>query len=218
MTVRPTRRSLAAAALFAALIPTAALADPSAEQYVALNGNAALATISNRTMTAAARQAQFRNIMLQLADMSAISNYVLGPNAARRLRADPALAAQWNAAFIDYCVAVYEDQLDQFRGNEMKVVRSIDRTPGRDVVVQTQITPRGRSAAMVVEWRLLKNGASWRVVDASLVIDDSRIWLAQRQRVDFESVLGTNANVPALIERIRQQTATMRARIAARPR
>lgn len=218
MTVRPTRRTLAAAALFAALAPTAALADPSAEQYVNVNGNAALAAISNRTMTSAARQAQFRNIMLQLADINAISNYVLGPNAARRLRADPALAARWNAAFIDYCVAVYEDQLDQFRGNEMKVVRSIDRTPGRDVVVQTQIIPRGRTAAMVVEWRLLKNGASWKVVDASLVIEDSRIWLAQQQRVDFQSVLGTTADVPALINRIQQQTATMRARIAARTR
>lgn len=213
----PTRRSFAAAALFAAaLAPAAAHADVSAEQYVARQGNAALATLSNRTLNPTARQTQFRALMLQLADINAISNYVLGPNAARRLRAEPALNAEWQAAFVDYCVAVYEDQLDQFRGNEMKVVKSTDRVPGRDVVVETTIVPRGRTAPMTVEWRLLKRGADWKVVDASLVIEDSRIWLAQQQRTEFQTVLGTRADVPALIQRIRTQTATMRTRIAAR--
>lgn len=211
-----TRRSLAAAALLSALVPGAVLADTSAEQYVARQGNAALATLSNRTMSPTARQAQFRALMLQLADVPAISSYVLGPNAARRLRAEPALNAEWQAAFVDYCVAVYEDQLDQFRGNEMKVTKSTDRVAGRDVVVETQIVPRGRTQPMTVEWRLLKRGAEWKVVDASLVIEDSRIWLAQQQRTEFQTVLGTRADVPALLQRIRQQTATMRTRIAAR--
>lgn len=211
-----TRRTLAAAALVAALAPATAHADASAEQYVARNGNAALATLSNRNLNPAARQAQFRALMLQLADVPSISSYVLGPNASRRLRTEPTLNVEWQAAFIDYCVAVYEDQLDQFRGNEMKVVKSTDRVPGRDVVVETTIVPRGRTAPMTVEWRLLKRGADWKVVDASLVIDDSRIWLAQQQRQEFQSVLGTRADVPALIQRIRQQTATMRQRIAGR--
>jgi phospholipid transport system substrate-binding protein len=219
VTARLTRRKLAAASLLiaaAALAPTSAFADASAEQYVAQRGNAALGALSNRQLNPTARQAQFRQIMLQLADLPSISSYVLGPNGARRLRTDPALNAEWQAAFVDYCVAVYEDQLDQFRGNEMKVTGSTDRVPGRDVIVQTQIVPRGKATAMLVEWRLVKRGADWKVVDASLVIEDSRIWLAQRQRVDFESTLGTRADVPALIQRIRQQTATMRERIAAR--
>lgn len=217
MHAEPTRRTFAVATLFATVLaPAAALADTSAEQYVARQGNAALATLSNRTLNPAARQAQFRALMLQLADVPAISSYVLGPNAARRLRSEPALSADWQAAFVDYCVAVYEDQLDQFRGNEMKVVKSTDRSPGRDVVVETQIVPRGRTQPMTVEWRLLKRGADWKVVDASLVIEDSRIWLAQQQRVEFQTVLGTRADVPLLIQRIRQQTANMRARIATR--
>lgn len=218
MTANLSRRAFAAAALLVPLAPALAHADTSAEQYVAQRGNAALATLSNRTMTPAQRQAQFRTLMLQLADIPAISAYVLGPNASRRLRQDAALNAEWQAAFIDYCVAVYEDQLDQFRGNEMRVLRSTVRRPGEDVIVDTQIVPRGRSTPMVVQWRLLKKpgAAEWRVVDASLVIEDSRIWLAQRQRADFEATLGTRADVPALIQRIRQQTATMRSRIAAR--
>jgi phospholipid transport system substrate-binding protein len=210
------RRMFAALALSTAAAPGLAFADASAEQYVREKGNGALAALSNRSMTAAQRQAQFRTLMLQLADLNSISNYVLGPNAARRLRTEPALNTEWQAAFVDYCVAVYEDQLDQFRGNEMRVTRSTDRRPGQDVIVETLIVPRGKSTPMMVEWRLLKRGADWKVVDASLVIEDSRIWLAQRQRADFEATLGARADVPALIRRIRQQTATMRARIAAR--
>lgn len=216
---RLSRRAFAASALVsiaAALAPAPALADASAEQFVAQRGNAALATLADRGVTANARQAQFRALMLQLADVPSISAYVLGRNGSARLRADPALNAEWQAAFIDYCVAVYEDQLEQFRGNEMKVTRSTDKIPGRDVIVETQIVPRGRTSPMTVEWRVVKRGADWKVVDASLVIDDSRIWLAQRQRADFEATLGTRADVPALLRLIRQQTATMRSRIAAR--
>ncbi|MDX2235874.1 MAG: ABC transporter substrate-binding protein [Hyphomonadaceae bacterium] len=216
---RLSRRAFAVAALASAAslaAPSAAFAEVSAAEYVSRQGNAALAALANRGVTPAARQAQFRALMLQLADMPSISAYVLGPNASRRLRADPALNAEWQAAFIDYCVAVYEDQLDQFRGNEMKVTRSTDRVPGRDVIVETQIIPRGQTRPMLVEWRLVKRGADWKVVDASLVIEDSRIWLAQRQRADFEATLGTRADVPALLALIRRQTATMRTRIAAR--
>ena len=199
-----------------AMAPAKAFADPAAEQYVAHDGNAAIAALSNRALTPAARQAQFRTLMLQLADVPSISAYVLGPNGARRLRAEPALNAQWQAAFIDYCVAVYEDQLDQFRGNEMRVTGSTDRVPGSDVVVKTMITPRGTTTPMLVEGRVVKRGAGWKTVDASLVIGDSRIWLAQQQKIDFQSTLGTNADVPALIKLIQRQTATMRARIASR--
>lgn len=212
----PFARFLAAFAfLFTAWGAAPALADTAAEQFVAQRGNAALASLGAPGQTAASRQAQFRALFLQLADLQQISSFVLGPNAARKLRSDPALNAQWQAAFIDYATAVYEDQLDQFRGSELKVTGSVDRVPGRDVIVRSTIARSGSKPAMV-EWRVLKRGDEWKAVDASLVIQDSRIWLAQRQKQDFEPVLGANANIPALITLIRQQTATMRARIMAR--
>ena len=212
-------RLFAAMAVLAAgfaMAPAQAFADPAAEQYVVRDGNAAIAALSNRALSPVARQAQFRNLFLQLADVPSISAYVLGPNGARRLRADPALNTQWQAAFVDYAVAVYEDQLDQFRGNEMRVTGSTDRVPGSDVVVKTMITPRGTTTPMLVEWRVVKRGVGWKTVDASLVIGDSRIWLAQQQKIDFQATLGTSADVPALIALVQRQTATMRARIASR--
>ena len=104
MNARLSRRAFAATALVsiaAALAPAPAFADVSAEQFVAQRGNAALATLADRGVTANARQAQFRALMLQLADVPSISAYVLGRNGSVRLRSDPALNAEWLAAFLD---------------------------------------------------------------------------------------------------------------------
>ena len=213
--------SLAAAAtavtMTLAVAPTSSAADPAAEQYVAVNANEALKTLSDRNLTAADRQARFRVLMTRFADVPSISNFVLGP-AAAQLRADPALNREWQAVFMDYSVAVYEDQLDQFRGNEVRVATgaSVERVPGRDVIVKSTIVPRGSNQPMPVQWRIVKRGEGWKVVDVSLVLDRNEVWLAQRQKQDFAAILGTRGDVRALITSVRQQTADMRARIAAR--
>lgn len=206
----------AAATLVIAAAPASSAADPAAEQYVATNANEALKTLSDRGLSAADRQARFRTLMQRFADVPSISNFVLGANAAAQLRADPALAREWNQVFMDYSVAVYEDQLDQFRGNAVTVTGSLERIPGRDVVVKSTITPRGASQAMPVQWRIVKRGAEWKVVDVSLVLERNEVWLAQRQQRDFANILGARGDVRALITAVRQQTADMRARIAAR--
>jgi phospholipid transport system substrate-binding protein len=209
--------SLAAAALTVMLVsPDSSAADPAAEHYVATNANEALRTLSDRNLTAADRQARFRVLMQRFADVPSISNFVLGANAAAQLRANPALAREWRDVFMDYSVAVYEDQLDQFRGNEVKVTGSLERIPGRDIVVKSTITPRGASQPMPVQWRIVKRGAEWKVVDVSLVLERNEVWLAQRQQRDFANILGARGDVRALITAVRQQTADMRARIAAR--
>lgn len=206
----------AAATLVIAAAPASSAADPAAEQYVAVNANEALKTLSDRSLTAADRQARFRTLMQRFADVPSISNFVLGANAAGQLRANPELAREWNQVFVDYSVAVYEDQLDQFRGNAVTVTGSLERVPGRDVVVKSTITPRGASQPMPVQWRIVKRGAEWKVVDVSLVLERNEVWLAQRQQRDFANILGARGDVRALITAVRQQTAEMRARIAAR--
>lgn len=206
----------AAVAVTLAVAPTSSAADPAAEQYVAQNANMAISTLSDRALTAADRQARFRTLMQRFADVPSISNFVLGANAAGQLRANPALNREWQAVFMDYSVAVYEDQLDQFRGNEVKVIGSVERIPGRDVVVKSTITPRGASQSMPVQWRIVKRGEAWKVVDVSLVLDRNEVWLAQRQQRDFANILGARGDVRALITAVRQQTTDMRSRIATR--
>jgi phospholipid transport system substrate-binding protein len=206
----------AAVALAAAVAPPVSAADPAAEQYVAQNANQALATLSDRNITSADRQERFRVLMQRFADVPSISNFVLGANAAAQLRANPALNREWQQVFMDYSVAVYEDQLDQFRGNEVRVTGSVERVPGRDIVVKSTITPRGATQPMPVQWRIVKRGQAWKVVDISLVLDRNEVWLAQRQQRDFANILGARGDVRALIAAVRQQTEQMRGRIAAR--
>lgn len=200
-------------ALALAPLPAAA-ADAAAEQYVDRNLRLVLDTLSDRTLTNDARAVRFRQLMQQFADVPRVSNFVLGRYSAQ-LRQDAALTRDWQATFTDYAVAVYQDQLDQFRGQQMRITGSIDRTPGRDVIVRSEITPRGGARPLPVQWRILKTGPNWKVADVSLILDGSEIWLAQQQQRDFLAALDRNkGDIRALMVTIKQQTITMRARIA----
>lgn len=219
-----TNLSLTRAGFFAALAgATLALAAPAhaarntqAEAYVQQHAQGALTSLANRSQSAEARQQHFGALMSQFADVPRIATFVLGRYSAS-LRNDARLRSEWQAAFQDYAIAVYEDQLDRFRGNEIRVTGSTERVQGRDVIVQSEITPRGRTRPMRVQWRILRSGDGWKVVDVSLVLEGNEIWLAQQQQRDFLAQLDrTGGDVRALIATVRQSTAEMRARIRAR--
>jgi ABC-type transporter MlaC component len=154
--------------------------------------------------------------MSQFADMPRIANFVLGRYGAQ-LRADAALRAEWNRTFQDYAIAVYEAQLEQYSTSTLRVVNSIERVPGRDVIVVSEMSPRGSSRPLRVQWRMLLTGDTWKVVDVSLIDNGSEIWLAQQQQRDFLAALDrNNGDIHALITTVRGQTASMRQRILAR--
>ncbi|MBL8551556.1 MAG: ABC transporter substrate-binding protein [Hyphomonadaceae bacterium] len=205
-----------AAAALALTAPTASAArNQEAEAYVNIHANGALQALSNRN-SADARQQAFSVLMNRFADVPRIATFVLG-RYSTQLRADAALRRDWMAAFLDYSNAVYEDQLDRYRGNEIRVTGSTERTAGSDVIVHTEVTPRGASRPLPVRWRILKSGAEWKVLDVSLVLDGNEIWLAQQQQRDFLSQLDRNrGDIRALIASVRQTTAEMRQRIRAR--
>jgi phospholipid transport system substrate-binding protein len=210
--------ALAAAALIAAAPDAHAARNQAAESYVQENASAALASLGNRSQSPDARQQQFGRLMGQFADVPRIANFVLG-RYSTQLRNDNALRSEWQATFQDYAIAVYEDQLDRFRGNAIRVIDSVERVPGRDVIVRSQVTPRGRSQPMNVQWRILRSNenAPWKVVDVSLVLDGNEIWLAQQQQRDFLAQLDrNNGNIRALINNVRASTTEMRQRIRTR--
>lgn len=220
-----TTRSLTRAAFLAAMTSAALLApapeafaarNSEAEQYVQTSATGALQTLANRTMAATARRQTFHQLMAQFADMPRIANFVLGRYGAS-LRNDAQLRADWNRAFQDYSIAVYEDRLDAYSTSEIRVTGSIERVPGRDVIVMSEMTPRGQSRARPVQWRLLRSGDVWKVVDVSLVIDGSEIWLAQQQQREFLARLDAlHGDIRALIGEVQQSTARTRARSASR--
>jgi phospholipid transport system substrate-binding protein len=205
-----------AAAALALTAPTASAArNQEAEAYVNIHANAALNSLSNRS-SADARQQAFSQLMARFADVPRIATFVLG-RYSTQLRADADLRREWQQTFLDYSNAVYEDQLDRYRGNEIRVTGSVERVPGTDVIVRTEVMPRGANRPLPVQWRILKQGAAWKVLDVSLVLDGNEIWLAQQQQRDFLSQLDrSGGNIRTLIASVRETTATMRQRIRSR--
>lgn len=206
----------AAAALVVAAPEAHAARNQNAETYVQSSAAGALQALGNRDTSPAARQQTFYRLMSQLADMPRIANFVLGRYGAQ-LRSDQALRTEWNRAFQDYAIAVYEDQLNAYSQSTLRVTGSTERVAGQDVIVISEMTPRGATRPLRVQWRVLRSGEIWKVVDVSLVFDGNEIWLAQQQQRDFLAALDrNNGNVRALMDDLRSQTSAMRQRILAR--
>jgi phospholipid transport system substrate-binding protein len=220
-----TARSLTRAAFLATMTGAMVLAaapsahaarNTDAEQYVQESAANALRTLGDRSVSASSRQQTFQTLMTRFADMPRIANYVLG-RYGQQLRADPALRTQWNSAFQQYAIAVYEDRLERYSGSAIRVTGSTERVAGRDVIVMSEIAPRGQARALPVQWRLMRSGEVWKVVDVSLVIEGNEIWLAQQQQRDFLASLDrNNGDIRALMSEVQGLTATMRQRILAR--
>lgn len=221
MTARSiTRAALLAGMLGAGLFATAPAAyaarNADAEAYVQENASAALRTLGDRTVNTTQRRQTFDQLMARFSDMPRIANFVLGRYGAQ-LRADPSLRSEWTRAFQDYAVAVYEDRLGRFSGSAIRVTGSTERVAGRDVIVNSEIQPRDGSRPITVQWRLLRSGEVWKVVDVSLLMEGNQIWLAQQQQRDFLAQLDSNnGDIRALMVNIRGLTASMRQRVVAR--
>jgi phospholipid transport system substrate-binding protein len=186
-----------------------------AERYVQENATAALSTLGNRSMSATQRRQTFNRLMSEFADMPRIANFVLGRYSSQ-LRSDASLRTEWTRTFQEYSIAVYEDRLETFNGSAIRVIGSTERVAGRDVIVNTQLTPRS-GRPQTVQWRLLRSGDAWKVVDVSLILEGNQIWLAQQQQRDFLAQLDrNNGNIRSLMTELRTVTASMRERITAR--
>lgn len=186
-----------------------------AEAYVQQHASAAMQSL-NSGAPALQRRQQFDFLMAQFADMPRIANFVLGRYGVQ-LRSDATLRSEWTRAFQDYAIAVYEDQLTGLNGSTIRVTGSVERIPGRDVIVTSELQPRAGGRATTVQWRLLRSGEIWKVVDVSLVVEGNQIWLAQQQQQDFLAALDrNNGDIRALMGDLRGMTASMRQRIVAR--
>ncbi len=197
-------------ALASTFIAGAAFADQKAEAYVEKNANIVLHTLNQPSLTREDRTAQFNSYMNTFADMDKVARFAVGRYG--RQFTDAEFKA-YSKAFITYALAVYEVQLDRFRGEEIEVVGSVDLRPG-DSVVKTRILAPSSGKKFNVEWRVRqeKGADTYSVLDVALNIEGSQIWLAQEQQAQFVSLLDrSNGSVEALISRINEMTEKLNA-------
>lgn len=182
------RRTILAAALATGgvgLFTPAAMAagqrDTGAEQFVQTNAQRVIGVLANRGMSDDQKRAAFRRAIDELADVPKITNFVLGKYA-RTIT--PAQRAQFATAFRTYAEGVYQNRLDDYHGENLKVTGSTVRKPG-DVIVTTSITGGQLKQPVAVSWRVLGAGSNWKVVDVQF----KGVWLAITQQQDFVSTI-----------------------------
>ena len=176
----------------------AALADAKTEMYVQTNASEVLASLNDPTLDAEARTKKFNAYMDEFTDMVAVSNFAIGKYA-RRFSEDE--LARYRKAFREYALAVYENELDAYRGEAVIVKDSVDRS-ATDSIVNTVIK-RQDGKDMDVRWRVLTRDGKYQVVDVALNLDGNLIWLAIEQRAQFLALLDrSNGSADALIEKI----------------
>ncbi len=202
--MRTPKTLFAAAAL--AVFPLQVLGDAQTEAFVEKNANEVVDALNSPDLDTDGRTALFSEYMEEFADIDAVSRFVIGKYA-RRFSADE--MKRYQAAFRTYALAVYENELDAYRGKAVIVKGSTDRTP-TDSIVDTSI-PRQDGKAMDVRWRVLKRNGGYQVVDVALNINGNLIWLAINQQDQFLALLDqSNGSAEALINKLESMTRQVR--------
>ena len=202
---RITITAMAAAGLALCALPAAA--DAKTEAYVQANASEVLASLNDPTLTADQRTSTFSTYMDKFTDLDAVSNFVIGKYS-RRFTPDE--LAAYRKAFRTYALAVYEAQLDAYRGKAVIVKDSVDRSE-TDSIVNTVIE-RQDGQNMDVRWRVLTRDGKYQVVDVALNLDGNLIWLGIEQRAQFIALLDrANGSADALIAKIESMTSELKA-------
>lgn len=145
-----------------------------------------------------ARRAKFRDFITQYADARKTALFTLGNY---RRGASDADIENFVQAFTAYATAVYESRLDQYKGQTLKVVGSIDNK-ANDVTVNMIVVDPNATNPLRVAFRLLGGNNAYRFVD----IQVEGIWLSIDQREQFAAFLSkNNGNIPRLTAHLQTQ-------------
>lgn len=184
-----------------------AMADAASETFVKENGRRVLTTLADPELDTEERTQRFSAYMDEFSNFNRISGFVIGKYA-RRFSEDE--LARYRAAFRDYSLASYEVQFDEYRGSEIIVTGSTDRSE-TDSIVNSMIR-RTDGEELDVRWRVLSRDDTFEVVDVALNIDGQLLWLAIEQRAQFLDLLDrTNGSAEALIDKLEELTADLKA-------
>lgn len=183
--------------LFSVVTAAATVAGPDAEAFTQRLIDQGVQIL--RDTSDAQRKPKFREFITQYADVRKTARFTLG-NYART--AAPAEVDAFVDAFKDYAIAIYETQLDKYKGESLKVVGSIDNRPG-DYIVKTVVSGGAGSQAMRIDFRMSGGNGAYKFYDISV----EGAWLGISQQEQFKSFLEQNrGSVPALTADLQART------------
>ena len=171
--------------------------DPQAEQFVQTRAQRVISVLADKGQSVAQKKATFHQAIDDLADVPKITNFVLGKYART---VTPDQRQRFAAAFRVYAESVYQNRIDDYHGETLKVTGSTVRKPG-DVIVNTSISGGQLGQPVLVSWRVMGGGTSWKVVDVQF----KGVWLAITQQQDFVSTIdNAGGNIDVLIGQLQR--------------
>lgn len=144
------------------------------------------------------REAGFRKLLDERANMRRIARFTLGPSA--RKISDEDFAVYQNL-LNELIIKVYANRLGEYGNEQLVVGRS--QSKKKNFIVNSQIEfDNGRQPIGVDWWLYSEKDGSFALFDVRVI----GVWMAQEQRDSFASVLKTNrGDISALLGHIRKQ-------------
>lgn len=190
-------------AAIAATSLASARADEAAETFVR-----GILNEANPVFKATSKEARFDGIASlvdKYVDMRRVGLFVLGQYARQITDAQK---EEYFPLFKKYATLVYQDALENYSGERLEVVDSVDRSE-KDIIVNCRIAGAKAGddyADLIVHWRV------YRDASGKMTIFDSgadQVWLAIEQQSQFKSVIANNgggaAGIDALIADLKKR-------------
>jgi phospholipid transport system substrate-binding protein len=197
--MRPVLPRLFQALLILAVVAAPASADPKIEgrEIVQKMTDQVVATLADKNLGRAAKEAKFRQILGENFDMGTIGSWVMGPP---WRAATPQQRAEYLRLFENYIVKVYTGQLSTYSGEKVVVVGAED--DGEGVAVLTNISDPKNDRVIPLKWRLRPAAGKLKVRDVLV----ENISMSQTQKREFASVYQQRGNtVDGLIAALREK-------------
>ena len=160
-------------------------------QFVDCNSKLVLDILNDTNLTPSARTEKFDTFMDEFADIQRVGRFTLGSRYQRKMNDDEMLG--FLEAFRANMLTVYQVQLDQMRGDAIYVINTVEKRPGKEAIVVTELSRNGERVTEA-HWRIMNFGDGWQVVDVAIDFDGQLLWLAIEQRLFHLAILDKTPN------------------------
>ena len=196
-------------ALCVLLVSAASIAATSVEAFVQTNIDRSYALLRDPNLGAAARQQQFATQLRSLVDTNRVALFTLGPYARD---ASKETLDEFTTAFGDFLTTIYQQALNRYKTQRIKVTGSIPRATD-DVIVNAVIGNENEAASELhVAFRVRSSATGGYVITD---MQAEGIWLAVTERADFTSYLQQHGgNLMLLSSELHDRAAANRSTLA----
>ena len=170
-----------------------------ARSFVEQSVNEGISILNDASLTEAERDEKFRSLFLSVTNMQRIALFTLGRH--RRGIATRHVDA-FVAAFTDYSVAFYENQLLKGQGTRIQITGAAERSPMEAIVNAVLINAAAKQPTHIA-FRVVNDGERLHIADMQF----EGMWFSLYERDEFGAALQRNGeNLPLLTAYLRNET------------